>query len=312
MERAPWVRLRRRAWGRRLLGRLLGRRTPAPYGPLPPLVVNGFPKGGTHLLVRCVSLLGGEQRHDFFLARQVDRWRWLLGLDSPTVEEADAVPLGIGEPTWLPVREVERRLARLRPGEFVAGHIPYSEAFAELVNRLGLRTLLILRDPRDALVSLVDHITSRSDHRLHEYFTQTLHTPEERLLASIRGVSVRRGGKTVSLRDIGERLKSVQPWTKLAMNYTARFERLVGPAGGGSAEEQEEEVRHVAAHVGLSLTPEQVRQVASQVFWEESLTFRRGQLGSWRDHFNDEHRAAFKALAGQQLIELGYETSVDW
>ncbi|MBI4467141.1 MAG: sulfotransferase domain-containing protein [Acidobacteria bacterium] len=305
MPRTQW-----REWlrPRRLLRRLRTRLFPPPYGVPPPLVVNGFPKGGTHLLVRCVTVLGGQQRFDFFLYRKMERQ---LGL-APVSEGGDGIPLGIGEPTLVAAEEVERRLGSLVRGEFAAGHIPYSEALARVLERHGLRMLLILRDPRDVCVSLVHHIKSRPENRLHDYFTRTLKSDEERLLATIVGVEAAKTRDGVRLGDIGERLDSATPWMKLPFCSATRFERLVGPEGGGSAEAQQAEIRRIAGHLGLSLSVQQIESVAGKLFGQGSVTFRRGEIGGWRESFTAEHKAAFKRVAGKQLAALGYEGDLSW
>lgn len=40
--------------------------------------------------------------------------------------------------------------------------------------------------------------------------------------------------------------------------------------------------------------------------------FRKGVSGDWRNHFSPKVKEAFKETAGQLLIELGYEDSLDW
>ena len=40
--------------------------------------------------------------------------------------------------------------------------------------------------------------------------------------------------------------------------------------------------------------------------------FRKGVAGDWREVFTESDRALYKRLAGERLIELGYESSHDW
>lgn len=298
-------------WHRR--PRLLARRVRArlarrPYGRPAAAVVNGFPKGGTHLLARCVTLLGGVQRVDFFFHGKMGEELRL----PPVPAGGEGIPQGIGEPTLISREGVERVLSSLWAGEFAVGHIPHSSSFEELLQNHRVRMLFILRDPRDAAVSLVHHITSHPENRLHEYFTRGLRSFEERLLAAIEGVESARPPGGERLGSIGERLRSVQPWLAAPMTCTTRFERLVGPEGGGSVEAQQGEIETIARHLALSLTPEENQAVASQLFGQGSPTFRRGQLGAWKESFKAEHKAAFKRVAGQELVALGYERALNW
>ena len=40
--------------------------------------------------------------------------------------------------------------------------------------------------------------------------------------------------------------------------------------------------------------------------------FRKGITGDWKNYMKPAHIARFKEIAGQQLIELGYEKDLNW
>ncbi len=40
--------------------------------------------------------------------------------------------------------------------------------------------------------------------------------------------------------------------------------------------------------------------------------YRKGVAGDWKNHFTEEDKRAFKALAGDMLIRLGYEKDMSW
>ena len=45
---------------------------------------------------------------------------------------------------------------------------------------------------------------------------------------------------------------------------------------------------------------------------ERTPTFRKGQIGGWREAFTEAHKEAFKATAGDLLVQLGYEADLGW
>lgn len=286
------LRTRLRHWARRLNPR---------RARLPRALVNGFPKAGTHLLTRCVTLLPGMVPEGTWVPLELmRRLGWLaVARETPTAERPEEA-----------LEEFDRMLQSLAGGEFLLGHLRYHRAIGGLLEARGVRSLLILRDPRDVVVSLTYHIVSRSDHQHHEYFTRTLKSDDERLLACIGGIKGK--GAVDESAGIGKRLGYFLPWLQVSTNYTARFERLVGSQGGGSADVQREEIGNIARHLGVSLVPEEIERVAFRLFGQGSLTFRRGQVGSWKEHFKEEHKQAFKRVAGRELIELGYERDLNW
>jgi hypothetical protein len=45
---------------------------------------------------------------------------------------------------------------------------------------------------------------------------------------------------------------------------------------------------------------------------KKSHTFRSGRTGSWKELFTDEHKKLFKDVAGDLVVQLGYEKNNDW
>jgi sulfotransferase 6B1 len=60
----------------------------------------------------------------------------------------------------------------------------------------------------------------------------------------------------------------------------------------------------------------EVEQRTMEVVEEELFgvgrTFRKGQIGGWREEFSEEHERAVKEVSGSLLVELGYEAGPDW
>jgi len=52
--------------------------------------------------------------------------------------------------------------------------------------------------------------------------------------------------------------------------------------------------------------------IEERLFSSASPTFRIGQIGGWRNHFDADLREMFKEAAGDVLIKYGYETDNRW
>jgi hypothetical protein len=90
-----------------------------------------------------------------------------------------------------------------------------------------------------------------------------------------------------------------------------KFEDLVGLRGGRSTELQRRAVERVAAHASLSADERAMRLVETDLFGV-GRTFRKGQIGGWREAFSLEHERAVKEAVGSLLVELGHEAEPDW
>ncbi len=100
--------------------------------------------------------------------------------------------------------------------------------------------------------------------------------------------------------------RSYLAWTERHAVHTCRFEDLVGPHGGGSERAQLDELQRLTDWLGFGLSGEQVAAIARATFSRDSLTFRKGEIGDWKNHFAPEHEAAFREVAPGLLERLGY------
>jgi hypothetical protein len=261
--------------------------------PAPKVLVNSIPKAGTHLLAALLRALPRMM----FSGLQLTPNDYLSDTTSATEEP------------HFDRRRLGRLLASVRTGQFVIAHLPARPELRPMLDAAGFRSLLMIRDPRDIAVSHCFYVSNQPRHPLHRCYTDELRTDETRLLASIVGVP---GNGGPSLEDIGTRLDSFSPWRDEDDIYVCRFESLVGPSGGGSAALQKKEVAIIANLVNRPLSAEQVEHVAQRIWSSRTATFRRGQTGDWKNHFSEEHKAAFKEVAGGHLIDLGYERDANW
>lgn len=277
----------------------------------PVCLVNSLPKSGTHLLKKLVCMFPGMYPVDFHIGPR--QFGLEMHASAPDAADQSLIPVGVGRPRRVARETVAQALRCLRPGSLGTAHAPYSDGLATLFEELGIRAVLIVRDPRDVAVSHAHYIYSLPPgdalrgKPLHQYY-QTL-TETDRIMTSI--VGVRREPDGPVLLNIHDRLASVLPWNAAPANYTTRFERLVGARGGGTDDAQRAEIGQIARHLGFDLAEAQIHQLAAGLFGG-TATFRRGMIGGWRDQFNPDHKRACKDLLGQLLVDLGYEHDLDW
>lgn len=279
------ARLVRRAW-RRLLQML--RYRIVSFQGMPVLFANSFPKSGTHLLTQVL--------HGFtHLGPVVDS-----GLPACVTFAGDS-----GEQRSLDT--ILADLDRLLPGDIAYGHL---HARPELRARLcqeGMASYFILRDPRDVVVSHVHYITMMEPgHVHHRYFTQELHSFEERLRTSILGVP----GNHSPFPDIRQRFLPYLEWLKCPDMLSLRYEDFIT--------DREQVLGQVLDHAiqrGFPTRiarPEAINRLSNSIDPQRSPTFRKGKIGGWRDHFTPSTVELFKSVTGDLLVQLGYENGPDW
>lgn len=260
----------------------------------PRVLANGIPKGGTHLLTALLDGLPGLP----FSGYQDTLTTFRRTPFTTAAYAADDVD-------WAALRG---HLGRIGAGQYSVAHFPFAPSLQALLDELGFRHVVIIRDPRDIAVSDAAYIRRTRRHLHHE---RVAAMSEADGLAFVIG-GCRAGDGTVALGSIGARMANYARWIEQDGAYVCRFEDLVGPAGGGDARRQADTIRAIAAHVGRPLSSVGAAALAARVWNPQSHTFRGGRIGGWRQAFDDSHRTLFDAVAGDWLLRLGYERGHDW
>lgn len=240
------------------------------------IFIVALPKSGTHLLSSCVELITNKRLE--FLKESLHSIK-------------------------------NKNLKELSPNNFLGTHAVYTKAHKKRLEKNTFKGVFIIRDPRDTIVSRAHWFKKRHpdnilslDQLLMELIINYAHFdnyPED-----VSHLNVK------TLADAYQKL--YLPWQQCPLIYTTRFELLVGPRGGGNIQAQITEIKNIAKHLSIELSETQIKEVADNVFDSTSITFKAGQIGSWKDHFKPNHKEAFKKVAAQLLITLGYEKNINW
>lgn len=267
------------------------------FSPPPRVLVNSIPKAGTHLLV---SLLKNVPRMMF--AGRHHTFRHFGPENAPALHEQEEMIID-----WDRLALV---LRAVNNGQFMTGHFIGHERLFALLDNYGYKTILVLRDPRDIVVSSAFYFTREKRHYLHHRFNTELRTTEQRIMATIQGLPSTLTAR--GLEGIGGQIRRFMPWIDLPNTHICFFERLVGPQGGGCIEMQESEIRALALHLNRPMTNQDVRRAGQAAWSKGASTFRKGLVGDWRNHFTQDHVDAFKEASGRELVELGFESDHRW
>lgn len=229
-----------------------------------------IPKSGTHLLTAILEALPG-----------VTAWR------------RGVLRVPGGDPAAL-----RHACRRMPAGTYVATHIGCSAPLRAVVEDLGLQAVLLVRDPRDVAASMVRFAMTAPHVPEHPAFA-ALPDDGARLRAAIGGHPGTPGPGLLR-----ERYDRYLPWRAHGA-LLLRYEDLVGPRGGGTVERQHAAIRRLAAHLDLPATDAQISAAAA--YSTATPTFRRGQIGGWRQDFDEAHIALAHDVLGDVIADLGYD-----
>ena len=256
------------------------------FNEAPPIFGNAKPKSGSHLLLQVLNGFTHIMPYRYVDAEPVRTIKYEGGRRTQTDILADLQNLPAGVIGW--------------------GYVDATPENASFLTQSGRVNYFIYRDPRDLLVSQVFFATDmHEEHGMHNFYN-SLPDFSERLKIAITGID-RDGLFMVSVK---QRYEGVFQWLEQKNVMCIRYEDLVNHRDA-TLLSMLDEVEKTGYHIPLP------RQKALAILVDaiqpkKSRTFRSGKTGGWREFFTDEHKRLFKNVAGNLLVQLGYETTNDW
>ena len=163
---------------------------------------------------------------------------------------------------------------------------------------------------------------------MYPVFTQHSKTSKERIASLIRGFDADQMrfikpstydqiSKTVDTENPNDATKKscrgikrlygfYYKWLQDPSCFSLKFEDIIGPKGGGSEKKQLQVIRELMRFTGTPKGRLNPREVAAALYDENSSTFRKGQIDSWRNDFTPELHELFMKESGELLKQWGY------
>ena len=282
------------------------------------IFINSLPKSGTHLLAKTVELFGYREHFaddatldnparvtPLFINYREVKEALAREQKQPAVSADGAVAVGTLTPVYVAPATFGHWLDALAPGRYLLGHVMYSPALRPLLADLGYRHLFILRDPRAVVVSLLSFILETRGmprpHFLRDDFREM--TLQARLDFILEGGNAPRAG--VTTQGFAAVYRALLDWEADPDCLVVRFEDMVGPQGGGSAERQRATIDRIATHLGHRV--DEVADQMAAIFDPTSRTFRAGQINGWQSELDAASLTHLNAYCAPLCQAAGYE-----
>jgi hypothetical protein len=170
----------------------------------PAVLVNSFPKSGTHLLSQLFERLPHIKDYDYFV---------ISSTPSPSF-------------MTISVENMCSQVKDIINGELVRGHLHHSEKIATLLCNQSVITYFIYRDLRDVVLSEAYYLTYMNKwHQLHKYFWKHRNHFEEAITLAIKGLPD--GGDSGLYLDIQQRFQPFLGWIFEKSVFSVKFEELI-------------------------------------------------------------------------------------
>lgn len=197
---------------------------------------------------------------------------------------------------------------------------PYNYTNLMLAIQSQHKVIAMIRDPRDALISLLFHMRKLADpqkinNTRRDFFTVVPNFDSLSLDEQITSLILGDRQAPSYLQFYKERIG----WSLHHRHLMVKFEDLVGEQGGSDQETQRATLLKIAHYIHLDLTPERLDWLADHIYERRpnnerggNTIFKRSSIGNWKTFLSEEHKNLIKQELGEEIILLGYESNLDW
>lgn len=187
----------------------------------------------------------------------------------------------------------------------VRSHTPPTAANTEAMDRAFGRYVLLLRDPRDVIVSAYHHILGGRESVFLDYGLDRK-LPWEPVPRKVLTEQKETALDLVIERLLPGLVELSDGWFKHQNNrenvHLVRYEDLV--------RDPTRELLRILDFYGLTIPENTVRRTVDSIDREKTrFKFRKGVAGNWRNELSARQRLACGAIANDFLIRAGYEPS---
>lgn len=273
------------------------------------VMVNSIPKGGTHLLLKLVYLLGipDDPKRFWLGAGVINRHIKLLNKILKGSYGPDRVTIGCEVPVEVGRSWLDKKIRNVPDNHSFGGHCIFSRGLSKALSDNNVKVLCVIRDPRSIVASHLHYVKKWKGHFFHKEY-MALPSDKDRLLFSINGGAI---GK-FEVQPISERYLQFIGWMDDPNAHVVRFEDLVGKAGGGDDMRQFTAVQNVANFLEIDLNGDELEHVSSCLYGQketatQSETFRKGKIDSWKDELDEELLDVLDEQLADLQYKLGYQ-----
>ena len=191
--------------------------------------------------------------------------------------------------------ELCRKIVDIRDGQCVGGHITYDKRVADQLATSNVKTILIIRDFRDVILSNIRYLDSIHRSHPHNQVFAAIKTLDGKIDACLAGIP------QVKMRAWPELIHSYRGWLSVPGILVARFEDLISP----DANQSEYWIDRIAAHLEID-SGFIASDVRKAMFNPRGLTFNAPGIAKWKTAFTTSQIQTLNSALADELKFFGY------
>jgi len=261
--------------------------------------LNSLPKSGTHLAGKLLELMGVKFSNVNFSSSTIyGRYALPKSILRGTSLGQPGIDVGLDISAVARISWMEKSLQQVKSGTYCGGHAPYSDALCTLLKDNDFKTIHIVRDPRDVLLSWVHYVPKNNWHYGCEGL-KNLSFDEQ-----VRKVLYGYQSRGFRLESFSSILSRASGWLRRQDVLLTRFEELVGVKGGGNDQQQVQNIQSIVKFIGVQNID--TNFLADNLFGGTKV-FRKGQIGAWKDELPTYLIDEINGNIEKHIIQTGYD-----
>jgi hypothetical protein len=275
--------------------------------PVISVLANSLPRGGPFLLGSALQCLGYRKYVKADTDNSPAAFNYLEARQAlqqhPPQTGKDLIGISPFAPCYAEPALMAAWLSGVQRDEYIPAHIPWSPALPAVMPEVNCRHIVILRDPRALLLSLLF-----DSHPMPRFLIRPFAamSAEAQLEFMLSGGAVAESEMT--LQAFASVYRSMLKWQDCAGCLVVRYEDLSGPQGGGSQQQQWAALQQMAAFLDLPvLTRDTSTPARLATITDPSVgVFRTDQAAQWSDTVGE--KLVKRVMHGCQALaeEAGY------
>ena len=279
------------------------------HPPRSKVLVNSVTRNGVHLVGSVLDIIGMKNPTYGYIKKRKLQLNFRTSqhpLNYFARWSKKTIPISIGSPQMVRQKIVEKICSQIKDSEYMLSHIPYSSGMEKILKDLKWKNIVIIRDPRDQCASVLHKLKKKKDNPASHYLYENLKTDSDRIKALIDGYDGT--NKVRGMVSLETMYRSVLEWKEKGNFIFIKFEDLIGHNGGGDLEKQKTSIVRILKHINYEHYNNNniVEQIAHHCFGATN-SFWKGQIGNWKNVFDQEITKIFENNISDLLNHLGYE-----
>ncbi|OUU51310.1 MAG: hypothetical protein CBC25_05815 [Pelagibacteraceae bacterium TMED65] len=259
------------------------------------IFINGVWKSGNHLIYSALNTLGLKGPTIGFASHLLKGKLTILKkiMRSRSINNKNKIDIGLDTICEIDKSWIKKKITTNK-NHIIGGHCKYSEGFDNLINECDLKKIIILRDPRDILLSFCDWIKKEKDYFLFDHFYNKSNVY---IIESLLNGFTYKKTKFYSFKTT---LKGFNGWLNTNNKLIIKYEELI------NNKTNSEKLNLLSKKIVNFLEFNSIEKLDREKYFGKSKTFMIGKENRWKRYERKDLIKKIEYNCNDEIKKWGY------